>query len=91
MISGFTDDFKTSRNVLSKQAILRNLLRQCLVMKSKSPPNKVMWVQTFGPASHHIQEAVAEANEILKFSTPWIGEKKSDCVVNLGNLKSLAR
>lgn len=41
-----------------------------------------MWVQTFGPASPHIQEAVAEANAILKSSTPWIGEKKVIGVVN---------
>ena len=59
--------------------------------KDKTPPNEVLWVQTFGPASNDIQDAVKEANTMLQKSPAWSDNKKVIGVVsrrpkNLGDL-----
>ena len=59
--------------------------------KDKSPPNKILWVQTFGPATPVISDAVKEANTILMTSPAWEGDNKVIGVVsrrprNLGDL-----
>ena len=50
--------------------------------RDKKPPNEVMWVQTFGPATPHIQEAVKEANTMLPNSPAWPADQKIIGVVN---------
>ena len=50
--------------------------------KDKTPPNKVLWVQTFGPATEAITEAVREANTVLPRSPAWEGNNNVIGVVN---------
>ena len=39
--------------------------------KDKTPPNKVLWIQTFGPATNAMIDAVKEANTILSNPPVW--------------------
>ena len=50
--------------------------------RDKTPPNKVLWIQTFGPATNAITDAVKEANTILPNSPAWEGDDKVIGVVN---------
>ena len=49
---------------------------------SKLPPNKVLWVQTFGTATDEIHKAVNEANTMLPKSVAWTDNDKVIGVVN---------
>ena len=50
--------------------------------RDKTPPNKVLWIQTFGPATNAIMDVVKEANTILPNSPAWEGDDKVIGVVN---------
>lgn len=39
--------------------------------RDKLPPNKVLWVQTYGPATEDYQNIIKEANNMLKKSPAW--------------------
>ena len=57
----------------------------------KKPPNKVMWIQTFGPATDKIKQLVKEANLVVQKSPAWANISKALGVVsrkasNLGDL-----
>jgi len=43
--------------------------------KEASPPNKVLWVQTFGPATAPIKKLVKDANKLLQSSQAWADNK----------------
>lgn len=49
---------------------------------SKLPPNKVLWIQTYGPATNDIHKAAKEANTMLPQSAAWTGNDKVIGVVN---------
>ena len=49
---------------------------------SIQPPNTILWVQTYGPATDDIQKAVKEANSMLPQSPAWTGNDKVIGVVN---------
>ena len=50
--------------------------------RDKTPPNKVLWIQTYGPATPVITDAVKEANTILSKSPAWEGDDNVMGVVN---------
>ncbi|KAL5263914.1 hypothetical protein ACHWQZ_G005109 [Mnemiopsis leidyi] len=64
------------KDVVSRQ---RNLTYK---PKDKSPPNRILWIQTYGPATQAITDAVKEANNILTTSPAWEGDSKVIGVVN---------
>ena len=43
--------------------------------KDESPPFKITWVATYSPATPKIEKVVNKANEALKMSDAWKGEK----------------
>ena len=49
--------------------------------KNNNPPNKVLWVQTFGPATKLIKNIVKEANVMLQKCTAWSSDKNPIGVV----------
>ncbi len=70
LVDGVIDDVLTRRRSLSSSS------------KSKDPPNNVMWVQTFGPATGDYLNIVKQANKNLQLSQLWKGNNKVIGVVS---------